>query len=259
VDFGLFPEMGEMNFDAVVLVVLVFFLAGGIKGLIGFGLPTVSIAILAAFLGLIEAMTLMLLPSLITNLLQGLVGGYLIRLIRRCWSLFILGAVFTWLTSSLLSTWDPASFLVILGIVITVYALSSLWSFQLPSPGLGEPWISPIVGMLSGAITGLTGVFVVPSIGYLQALRMDKDELIQAMGLWFTIATLSLAFSLKEHDLFSDELGWLSLIAVLPALLGMWIGRKLRPGLSEAAFRVLFFVGLTLLGVYISVSAITAG
>ena len=258
-DSDLFLEIAEMNFDVVVLVALVFVFAGGIKGLIGFGLPTVSIAILAAFLGLIEAMTLMLLPSLITNLLQGLVGGHLIRLIRRCWSLFILGAVFTWLTSSLLSTWDPATFLVILGVVITVYGLSSLWSFQLPSPGTGEPWISPIVGMLSGGITGLTGVFVVPSIGYLQALRMDRDELIQAMGLWFTIATLSLAFSLKEHGLLSDELGWLSLMAVLPALLGMWIGRILRPRLSEAAFRRLFFAGLTLLGVYIGASTIVAG
>ncbi|SVC33081.1 uncharacterized protein METZ01_LOCUS285935, partial [marine metagenome] len=73
----MFFEIAEMNFDVVVLVVLVFFVAGTIKGLIGFGLPTVSIAILAAFLGLIEAMTLMLLPSLITNLFQGLAGKYL--------------------------------------------------------------------------------------------------------------------------------------------------------------------------------------
>ena len=88
---------------------------------------------------------------------------------------------------------------------------------------------------------------------------MDRDELIQAMGLWFTIATLSLAFSLKEHGLLSDELGWLSLMAVLPALLGMWIGRILRPRLSEAAFRRLFFAGLTLLGVYIGASTLVAG
>jgi len=113
--------------------------------------------------------------------------------------------------------------------------------------------------MVSGGITGLTGVFVVPAIGYLQSLRMEKDELIQAMGLWFTIATLSLAFSLKDHGLFVDDLGWISLMAVLPALLGMWVGRILRPKLSESAFRRLFFVGLTLLGVYISVSTIVTG
>lgn len=248
-----------MNYDVVVFVAAIFLLAGCVKGLIGFGLPTVSIAIIATFLGLIEAMTLMLLPSLITNLWQGLVGGHLIRLIRRCWSMFILGAVFTWFTSSLLSTWNPASFTVILGIVVTFYGLSSLCSFKLSSPGSGESWISPFVGMVSGGITGLTGVFVVPAIGYLQSLRMEKDELIQAMGLWFTIATLSLAFSLKDHGLFVDDLGWISLMAALPALLGMWVGRILRPKLSESAFRRLFFVGLTLLGVYISVSTIVTG
>ena len=176
-----------MNYDVVVFVAAIFLLAGCVKGLIGFGLPTVSIAIIATFLGLIEAMTLMLLPSLITNLWQGLVGGHLIRLIRRCWSMFILGAVFTWFTSSLLSTWNPASITVILGIVVTFYGLSSLCSFKLSSPGSGESWISPFVGMVSGGITGLTGVFVVPAIGYLQSLRMEKDELIQAMGLWLSL------------------------------------------------------------------------
>jgi len=245
-----------MNVDVVVLVVLVFFVAGTIKGLIGFGLPTVSIAILAAFLGLIEAMTLMLLPSLITNLFQGLVGKYLIRLIRRYWSMFVFGAVFTWLSSSLLSTGHAATFAVILGVVLTLYGISSLYSLQLPSPGSRERWISPLVGMVSGGITGITGVFLVPAVGYLQALRMERDELIQAIGLWVTVATLSLAFSLKDHDLFSNELGLLSLTAVLPALLGMWVGRILRPRLSESAFRHLFFAALMLLGVYISVSAI---
>ena len=245
-----------MNYDVVVFVAAIFLLAGCVKGLIGFGLPTVSIAIIATFLGLIEAMTLMLLPSLITNLWQGLVGGHLIRLIRRCWSMFIFGAVFTWLTSSLLSTCNPATFTVILGVVITLYGLSSLYSYKPPSPGSSEFWISPFIGMISGGITGLTGVFVVPAIGYLQALRMERDELIQAIGLWVTIATLSLAFSLKDHDLFSNELGLLSLTAVLPALLGMWVGRVLRPRLSESAFRHLFFAALMLLGVYISVSTI---
>jgi len=252
----LFFEIAEMNFDVVVLVVLVFFVAGTIKGLIGFGLPTVSIAILAAFLGLIEAMTLMLLPSLITNLFQGLVGRYLIRLIRRYWSLFIFGAVFTWLSSSLLSTGHAAVFAVILGVVLILYGLSSLYSLQVPSPGSRERWISPFVGMVSGGITGITGIFLVPAVGYLQALRMERDELIQAIGLWVTIATLSLAFSLKDHDLFSNELGLLSLTAVLPALLGMWVGRVLRPRLSESAFRHLFFAGLMIIGVYISVSTV---
>ena len=161
-----------MNIDILVLVAVVFLFAGAIKGLIGFGLPTVSIAIIATFLGLIEAMTLMLLPSLVTNLFQGFVGGYLIRLIRRCWIMFLFGAVFVWLTSTLLSTWNSVSFTTLLGVVVTIYGLGGLYSFKFPSPGSNESWISPFVGMVSGGITGLTGVFVVPAIGYLQALSL---------------------------------------------------------------------------------------
>ena len=248
-----------MSIESVVLVGIVFLLAGAIKGLIGFGLPTVSIAIIATFLGLIEAMTLMLLPSLVTNLLQGFVGGHLVQLIRRCWSIFILGAIFIWLTSSLLSMLNPVLFVIALGVVVVFYGLSGFFSVKFPSPGTNESWISPFIGVVSGGITGLTGVFVVPAIGYLEALRLDRDELIQAMGLWFTIATISLAFSLENHGLFSDKLGWLSALAVLPALVGMWIGRVFRSRLSEPAFRRLFFVGLMLLGVYISVSSIVTG
>ena len=248
-----------MSIESVVLVGIVFLLAGAIKGLIGFGLPTVSIAIIATFLGLIEAMTLMLLPSLVTNLLQGFVGGHLVQLIRRCWSIFILGAIFIWLTSSLLSMLNPVLFVIALGVVVLFYGLSGFFSVKFPSPGTNESWISPFIGVVSGGITGLTGVFVVPAIGYLEALRLDRDELIQAMGLWFTIATISLAFSLENHGLFSDKLGWLSALAVLPALVGMWIGRVFRSRLSEPAFRRLFFVGLMLLGVYISVSSIVTG
>ena len=150
-------------------------------------------------------------------------------------------------------------FTIILGVVVVLYGLSGLYSFKFPSPGSKEPWVSPFVGLVSGGITGLTGVFVVPAIGYLQALRLERDELIQAMGLWFTIATLSLAYALQDHGLLSGELGWVSLLAVLPALLGMWVGRILRPKLSESTFRRLFFIGLTLLGVYISVSRVAMG
>ncbi|GIT19769.1 MAG: membrane protein [Dehalococcoidia bacterium] len=248
-----------MNIDILVLVAVVFLFPRAIKGLIGFGLPTVSIAIIATFFGLIEAMTLMLLPSLVTNLFQGFVGGNLIRLIRRCWILFLFGAVFVWLTSTLLSTWNSVSFTILLGVVVTIYGLGGLYSFKFPSPGSNE---SLGFSVCWDGVWGYYGInrCVCGSRYWLFArLRLERDELIQAMGLWFTIATLSLAFSLQDHGLLSSELGWVSLMAVLPALLGMWVGRILRPKLSESTFRRLFFIGLTLLGVYISVSRVATG
>ena len=61
-------------FDIAVLapVAAVFFLAGAVKGVIGLGLPTVSLALLTLALDLPTAMALLLVPSFVTNLWQGL-------------------------------------------------------------------------------------------------------------------------------------------------------------------------------------------
>ena len=59
-----------------------------------------------------------------------------------------------------------------------------------------EKWIGAIVGVLTGMISAATGVQVMPSMPFMQAIGMEKDELVQALGVFFTVATVALAFSL---------------------------------------------------------------
>ena len=153
-----------MQLETVILVVVVFLIGGGVKGIIGFGLPTVSITIIAAVVGLTEAMALMVLPSLVTNFWQGVTGGKLLYLLRRLWLVLLLGTVCTWMASSLLVAGEVFLFKTLLGIVICLYSISSLFSITWPSPGRKEVWLSPVVGAASGAITGVTGVFVMPAV-----------------------------------------------------------------------------------------------
>jgi hypothetical protein len=47
--------------------------------------------------------------------------------------------------------------------------------------------ITPVIGLTTGAITRGTGVFVIPAVPYLQAIGLSKDNLIQALGLSFTV------------------------------------------------------------------------
>ena len=65
-------------FDAPIILAIVgtFLIAGTVKGVIGLGLPTVSLALLTVALGLPEAMNLLLVPSFVTNLCQAMVGGH---------------------------------------------------------------------------------------------------------------------------------------------------------------------------------------
>ena len=245
-----------MQTEMVILVVATFLIAGGIKGVIGFGLPTVSITIIVTVVGLTEAMALMVLPSLVTNIWQGLIGGKLRYLIRRLWLVLLLGAVCTWITSFFLVSGEVFLFKILLGVVIFLYSITSLRSITLPFPGKRETWLSPIVGALSGAITGVTGLFVIPAVAYLQSLQLPRDVLIQAMGVWFSVATISLGLSLNSHGLFPSHLALLSIISVLPALIGLVLGQRCRRRLSERVFRKLFFLALGGLGLYIIVTSV---
>ncbi len=101
----------------------------------------------------------------------------------------------------------------------------------------------------------MTGSFVVPGVLYLQALGLTRDMLIQAMGLLFTASTIALAVALGGNDLLSLDLGTWSAAALLPAILGMWIGQRVRRVLSEPLFRRVFFTALLLLGGYIIAGA----
>jgi uncharacterized membrane protein YfcA len=97
-------------------------------------------------------------------------------------------------------------------------------------------------------VTGATGVFVIPAVPYLQALGLSKDDLVQALGLSFTVSTIALTIGLGAHGVFQADRLWLSALAVLPALAGMWAGQRVRGRISPAAFRRGFLICLLLLG-----------
>jgi len=112
------------------------------------------------------------------------------------------------------------------------------------------------MGITNGVLTGLTGSFVVPGVLYLQALQLPRDVLIQAMGLLFTVSTLILALALLEHQRITSDQLWLSIAAIIPAVIGMLFGQKIRNRLSDQHFRQVFFSALLVVGLYITTTAL---
>jgi uncharacterized membrane protein YfcA len=143
---------------------------------------------------------------------------------------------------------DPKWSGLALGIALVLYAAYALVSPVLSVPARLDRWLSPVVGLVTGAITGATGVFVMPAVPYLQALRLDKDELVQALGLSFTVSTIALAVGLSAHGAFKIAQLGLSTIALVPALAGMWLGQQIRARMSPRRFRQFFLLFLLLLG-----------
>lgn len=233
------------------IIALTFLVAGSVKGVIGLGLPSVSLAILAVVFDLPTAMALLLVPSFVTNIWQGFVGGNIRTILRRLWPFFITTTFTVWFGTLVLVQVNTLYLSGLLGALLMAYSALSLIGVKLSIKPRSEVWSGPAFGITNGLLTGMTGSFVFPGVLYLQALGLDRHTLIQAMGILFTLSTLALGVSLQGGQMLSWQLVQLSAAGLIPALIGMQIGRNIRHRLSEKQFRHVFFISLLAMGAYI--------
>ena len=244
----------NLGLALTLLVIGTFLLAGTIKGVIGLGLPTVAMGLLGLAMLPAQAAALLIIPATLTNVWQLAFGGHLQGLIKRLWPMLL--AIFIGTGAGTLWIGMAGGHWVVraLGAALLLYALSGLFLPTLKVRPDSERWAGPVCGLLTGVITSATGVFVIPAVPYLQALGLNKDELVQALGLSFTVSTLALAAGLLwRGDLGGGELT-ASLLALIPAVLGMWLGQWLRQRISAPVFKRVFFVGLGALGAHLLIS-----
>jgi uncharacterized membrane protein YfcA len=227
----------------------IFLSAGLVKGVTGMGLPTVAMGLLGDFMSPVTAAAILIIPSLVTNLWQLLTGPSMQGVIRRFWPMMAAIALATALSTMLLSRINPDWSRTFIGVTLIVYSMYALLGPALEISKSLERRTSAIVGLITGAITGLTGIFVIPAVPFFQALNLSKDDLVQALGLSFTVSTLSLALGLLIQDSLKLEQLGMSMAALIPALAGMSIGQRIRTLLKPNTFRFLFLVFLLLLGI----------
>ena len=237
-----------------LLVMMTFLLAGTVKGMIGLGLPTVAMGMLGLAIAPAQAAALLIIPSIVTNTWQLVAGGQLRELIKRLWSMQVGIFLGTGLGVLWLSVDSGGWAVRALGAALLLYALVGLFLPALHVPASAERWAGPVCGLITGIITSATGVFVIPAVPYLQALSLNKNQLVQALGLSFSVSTLALAAGLYWRGaLGGGELN-ASVLALLPAMLGMWLGQCLRQRISATLFKRVFFIGMAVLGAHLLIS-----
>jgi len=240
------------SFAQILLIAAVFLLAGLVKGAIGLGLPTVAVGLLGLVMPPAEAAAILVVPSLVTNAWQLAAGPAIRPLLRRLWPMLAGIALGTALFAGALQAGHAAR--VAMGASLLAYGLLGLANVPLDVPPRAERLLSPLVGLVNGAVTAATGTFVLPSVPFLQSIRLGREELIQALGLSFTVSTIALAGALAGHGLFGRGALLGSVGALLPALAGMQLGTWLRGRVRPATFRRAFFAGTAALGLHLAVA-----
>ena len=233
-----------------------FVLAGFVKGVLGQGLPTVAIGILSLIMSPGEATALLIIPALVTNIWQGWAGPSLMPLLLRLWptmlAICVGTGVATMLGWGLLTPEAAALARKALGVALIFYGLLGLARIDLHVPPRMEWWLGPIMGTLNGAVSTATGTFMVPVIPYIQALGLERDDLVQAQGISFTVSTFALSVVLLSNGTLNVSNATASLVAVAVTFVGMFLGQYVRQLINPAVFRFLFFAGMLVLGVHLA-------
>ena len=228
-----------------------FLLAGFVKGVIGLGLPTVSIGLLGLLMSPAQAAAILVVPSFITKVWQAAAGGGLLVLSRRLWPMLAGICAGTLAGVVLLPHDDSGQATVWLGLALAVYAALGLVNVNLKVPRHAEIWLGLLMGTATGAITVATGIFVMPGTPYIQSLQFERDKLVQALGLSFTVSTVTLAMALAYAGQVGTSLAGSSAVALGAALVGMALGQLVRGRVRAETFRLWFFIGLVLLGAHL--------
>jgi uncharacterized membrane protein YfcA len=245
------------EFILAVFIAAVFLLAGGVKGVLGLGLPTVGMGLLSIVMTPAQAASILVIPALVTNVWQVALGPALLALVRRFALMIVATVIGTFSTVEFLARSSYAA-TGALGAVLAVYGIYGLLGRRLEIRPHSERWLSPPVGLLTGMLNGATGVFVIPTAPYLASLRLDKEELVQILGINALVCPLALAAGLMVHGQLRMEVAGSWIVALVFSLAGMYVGQIVRQRIDEQIFRRTFFIGLLALGTYMCVRAVVS-
>jgi len=242
------PTLETIPVETFVLIALAFFGGGLSKGIVGIGLPLVSLPFLAVLMPPLQAIAMLAIPVISTNIFQVFHGGLFFVVLRRYWTMIVAVAVTAVLASSLIVAVNNEILLTIIGGVITAVGLMRLVRLPVGIPDRHEGWLNPIVGITSGVIGSVSNLFGPPVFTYLSMRGTNKDTFIVVIAMVFLVGAVPLHGNLILQGVTTSDILILSALASLPVIAGMAVGTWLRSRFSQAVFEHLLIAVIVIAG-----------
>jgi len=234
--------------DILLVVACAFLIGGLVKGLIGGGLPSIVVPIMALVIEPAWAAAATLIPVIATNVWQVVDGKRAIAVLRRFWvyyGCFALGVV---AGSQILVRLPPQTAALLIGIAVVLMSPVAIASNRFHVSKQREVWLNPVAGSCMGVMGGTTVIFT-PTLIYFAALRVDKDTYVTAAALTALFCMIPLYLGLGFSAVLTWDVVRASLVLLVPTMAGYFMGRALRGTISEWAFRIILTTSLVLIGV----------
>jgi uncharacterized protein len=217
------------------------------KGVLGIGLPLLSMPLMALFLGVKLAVALLTLPMVVTNIMQVFEAGNPLPAVRRFWPCLTALVVGLVIGTMLIATIDRDTLYLVAGTMLIAVALQLSLNSGIRIPVRAEPWVGVVAGATGGLLGGLSAMFGPPLAVFLVGLKLDKTEFVAAVSLLYAVGAVALFFAFVANV----TPDWVTLVASLaaniPVYAGMWFGRVIRDRINAHVFRqiVLAVIGFT--------------
>ncbi len=235
--------------SAVIAFTLSIFLFGAfIKGAIGVGLPLVAIPVLSMFIPPQQAIGLLALPVLASNALQAFEGGPIRPVIQRMgWLLaaqFVTMFVTVWWTTEM----SPDTLRPLVGGSVLLAAALLAYKPGFRISAVQERWWSVAVGAAAGFVGGVSSLTGPVVIAYLMALSLKRDAFVGHVSVIYFFTAVPMYATMLWFGRFGTTEMLISCIAMIPMLIGLRLGKRVRQYLNEVLFRRILVSCLVLLG-----------
>ena len=219
-----------------------------IKGSLGLGFSTICLAILVNVIDLKTAISIVILPSLVSNLIVMLEAGNLRISLKTFWLMILMtipGMIFG---LQLLRQADNSLSVSILAIVLFMYGCWGWLNRQFAIPTRYIPILNPFIGLITGTVNGATGSQIFPVMPYLLSLNIPKNVLVQTINLSFTLSSLIMLISLNQFNALNNASILTYSLGILPVMLGVHLGGKIRKRLDQERFKKAVMILIIILG-----------
>jgi len=213
-------------------------LAGTVKGVLAIGLPLVGLPLLTLFIDVPAAIAVLMIPLVLSNLIQAVEGKGTVILLKRFWALIVCMIVGSFLGTNMVTWLDPSLLLLIIGVLILALSTASILQPHVSVPPQHEWWLGPVVGFVAGVMGGMSSLFGSLLAIYVVGLRLSRDTFVKAISLLYLIAALALTIFGTAQGLASPKQLLWSTLAMIPVYIGMLIGRRIRPWVDPEKLRL---------------------
>jgi uncharacterized membrane protein YfcA len=233
---------------AFLSVFAIFLIAGTVKGVLGFGLPLITMSLLPFVIPVELAIVLSALVQPATNIGQLISTGGARQAFYSTWTILLALIPSVALGAWFLSELEGNSHLFILGLTLIGFAVHSLSGFVFRIAKERQNIVGGITGFVAGIVGMLTSINGMFFIMYLVGIGAQRNEFRAAIALLFIVSGVLINSGFWFAGLLNQNNIILGILVLIPCFTGMWLGNIIGNRIPNEVFRKMILYALLVIG-----------